>query len=50
MGYFVNWNGGGSGDIIVTPIFDTKSPSIFTYTLVSPNSTPGMKYSFAEVA
>ena len=32
QGYYVYWNGGGSGQILSTPVFDTQSSSILTYT------------------
>ena len=36
LGYLVYWNGGGSAQIIDTPIHDTASPSVLTYTLYPP--------------
>ena len=47
LGYLVYWNGGGSAQIIDTPIHDTASSSVFTYTLYPPNLQAGVRYSFA---
>lgn len=47
VGYKVFWNGGGTGALLTTPLYDTASPSIFTYTLVPPALVSGMQYSFA---
>jgi hypothetical protein len=50
LGYFVYWNGGGSGAMLSTPIYDTQSPSILTYTFLPPMLVPGETYSFAVAA
>jgi len=44
----VYWNGGGSGLIQTTPIYDTQSASILTFTTTSVSA--GTKYSFAVAA
>jgi len=44
----VYWNGGGSGQILSTPIYDTQSPSILTFTTTA--VTAGTKYSFTVAA
>jgi len=41
LGYQVFWNGGGSGAIIPTPIYDTRNATILTYTLVPPMLVAG---------
>ena len=48
QGYLVYWNGGGSGQILSTPIYDTQSPSILTFTTTA--VTAGTKYSFTVAA
>jgi hypothetical protein len=50
LGYKVYWNGGGSGSIIATEIYDTESASILTYTLEAPDLVAGVTYSFAVAA
>ncbi len=39
QGYLVYWNAGGSGSVSTTPIYDTKSASITSFTTTS--VTPG---------
>lgn len=41
VGYKLYWNGGGSGNIIETEIYDTASDSIFTYQLTAPTISSG---------
>ena len=48
QGYKVYWNGGGSGQILALPIYDTQSSSILTYTTTA--VTAGQKYSFTVAA
>jgi hypothetical protein len=50
LGYKLYWNGGGTGVISDTPIYDTMSNSIFEYTLTVPDITAGYEYSFAVAA
>jgi hypothetical protein len=50
LGYKLYWNGGGSGNIIDTPIYDTMSDSILEYTLNAPDIQAGLEYSFAVAA
>ena len=44
------WNGGGSGNIIETAIYDTMSDAIFSYTISAPMIVAGETYSFAVAA
>jgi hypothetical protein len=46
----VYWNGGGSGNIISSPIFDTQSPSTLSYTISVPTITAGVQYLFTVSA
>lgn len=48
VGYKVYWNGGGNGALISTPIYDSGSASILTYT-VTPVTT-GVSYLFSVSA
>jgi hypothetical protein len=50
VGYRLYWNGGGSSNLIDTPLYDTASDSIFSYTLTTPQITTGSQYSFAVAA
>ena len=50
LGYKVYWNAGGSGNIIETPIYDTMSDSILSFTISAPQIVGGSTYSFAVSA
>jgi hypothetical protein len=35
IGYYLYWNGGGSGNIISTPLYNSASSTIFSYTITT---------------
>lgn len=49
IGYYLYWNAGGSGNIISTPIYDSASNTIFSYTITT-GIIAGNTYSFAVSA
>jgi len=46
VGYKVYWNGGGTGALLTTPVYDTASPLVLTHT-INTGLSPGQQYQFA---